>query len=278
MTTTLTSTPSLEITGKTRVFGMIADPIGHVRAPMVFNPVFEARGIDAVMVPLHITPDNLTQAMSSLAQVPNFGGVCVSIPHKMALAEICDELSLAARLTGAVNAVRFDEGRLIGDNFDGKGFVAGLEGEGIALAGKSVLMIGAGGAARAIAAALAETDAASITISNRTASKAEEIMAMLTKLEKTPALNVVSSAELDGVLPDADIIINTTSLGLHAGDALPCNLDKARIDAVAAEIIMIPPVTDWMKAAEKRGMTVHAGRHMLDYQRDLMGIFLHMWA
>ena len=273
----MTTAPPFEITGKTRVYGMIADPIGHVRAPMVFNPVLEEKGIDAVMVPLHITPQNLAPAIRSLANVPNFGGVCVSIPHKMELAAICDELSLASRLTGAVNAVRFEEGRLIGDNFDGKGFVAGLLGEGITISKKSVVMIGAGGAARAIAAALAETDADQLQISNRTEAKATEIVDMLTPLENTPRLGVVAAADLGKALAEADIIINTTSLGLHDGDALPCDLSTARQDAVAAEIIMIPPVTDWMKAAEKRGMIVHAGRHMLDYQRDLMGAFLHMW-
>ena len=273
----MTATPHFQITGTTRVYGMIADPIAHVRAPMVYNPVFEERGIDAVMVPLHLTPENLAPAIRALVNVPNFGGVCVSIPHKMELAAICDELGLAAQLTGAVNAVRFENGRLIGDNFDGKGFVAGLQGEGISIAGKSILMIGAGGAARAIAAALAETDARRIDISNRTTAKAAEIIAMLAPLENTPQLGVIDSSSLSDALADADIIINTTSLGLHEGDALPCQLDNARADAVVAEIIMIPAETEWMKAAANRGMTVHAGRHMLDYQRDLMGVFLQMW-
>lgn len=273
----MTLTPPPNITGHTRVYGMIADPIAHVRAPMVFNPVFEERGIDAVMVPLHITPDILEPAMQSLASVPNFGGVCVSIPHKMKLAAICDELGLAARLTSAVNAVRFDQGKLIGDNFDGKGFVAGLLGEGIALTGKKLVMIGAGGAARAIAAAIAETDAASLTITNRTLAKADEIVAMLAGLENTPDCNTIALADLDQVLADADIIINTTSLGLHEGDDLPCDLAAAKTEAVVADIIMIPAVTDWMKVAEARGLRVHAGRHMLDYQRDLMGLFLNMW-
>ena len=88
---------------------------------------------------------------------------------------------------------------------------------------------------------------------------------------------MIDSAGLNDALADADIIINTTSLGLHAGDALPCALDNARADAVVAEIIMIPAETEWMKAAANRSMTVHAGRHMLDYQRDLMGVFMQMW-
>ncbi|MCE2518088.1 MAG: shikimate dehydrogenase, partial [Alphaproteobacteria bacterium] len=139
------------IKGPTKLFGVIADPIDHVRAPMVFNPVFAERGIDAVMVPLHITPDDLELSIRGLAAMPNMGGICVTIPHKMTMARLCDELGLAAQLTGAVNAVRFEDGRLIGDNFDGEGFTAGLTGEGHSLNGANVVMIGAGGAARAIA-------------------------------------------------------------------------------------------------------------------------------
>ena len=112
------------ITGKTKIFGVIADPIDHVRAPMVFNPVFEARGIDAVLVPIHITAETLEPSIRGLAAMPNMGGVCVTIPHKLRWRLYT--MSGSAQVTGAVNAVRFEQGRLIGDNFDGEGFVQGL--------------------------------------------------------------------------------------------------------------------------------------------------------
>ena len=144
------------ITGTTRVFGVIADPVSHVRAPMVFNPYFIEKGTDAVLIPMHIPEAELEATIRGLAGMPNMGGVCVTIPHKMALAGLCDELGMAARITGAVNAVRFDQGRLVGDNFDGAGFVAGCKGEGVVLEGRKILMLGAGGAARAIATALAD--------------------------------------------------------------------------------------------------------------------------
>ena len=101
---------------------------------------------------------------------------------------------------------------------------------------------------------------------------------MLEGVGSSLRLDVASMDGLEATLAGADIIINTTSLGLHDGDALPCDLAAAKAEAVVADIIMIPAVTAWMKAAEDRGLRVHAGRHMLDYQRDLMGVFLNMWV
>ena len=262
------------ITGKTKVFGVIADPIDHVRAPMVFNPVFEERGIDAVLVPIHLKPEHLETQMKALAHMPNMGGVCVTIPFKMDVANLCDELGLAAQMTGAVNAVKFEAGRMFGDNFDGEGFTAGLIGEGHQLEGKSVLMIGAGGAARAIAAATAAQPIKKLGIANRTASKAEEIKAMIAAHHQGVEIEVVAHENLDKAASDYDIIINTTSLGLHDGDALPCSLDHVSAHTVIADIIMIPEVTAWMAKAQEKGLTTHPGRHMLDYQRDLIGTFI----
>ena len=264
------------ITGTTRVFGVIADPIAHVRAPMVFNPHFTDMGVDAVLVPLHIPEEKLDRCIRGLASMPNMGGVCVTIPHKMKLAELCDELGTAARITGAVNAVRFDDGRLIGDNFDGAGFVAGCLGEGIEIKGRKILMLGAGGAARAIAAALAEHEITHLTIANRSIDKAEALSGLLKGYYPDLPVEVI---QLEGEGPDLssmDMVINTTSLGLHAGDALPSALDSAGPQTVIADIIMIPPVTRWMEEAQKKGLKTHAGRHMLDYQRDLMFTFLQM--
>ena len=262
------------ITGKTKVFGVIADPIDHVRAPMDFNPIFEEQGIDAVLVPIHLKPEHLSAQMKALALMPNMGGVCVTIPFKMDIAALCDELGLSAKMTGAVNAVRFEDGRMIGDNFDGEGFTAGMIGEGYSLDGKSVLMIGAGGAARAIAAAVSAQLVKTLGIANRTVSKAEEIKAMINTHRPVCHVDVVDHGGLDEAVADYDIIINTTSLGLHEGDAMPCSLDHVREDAVIADIIMIPEVTAWMAAAREKGLNIHAGRHMLDYQRDLIGTFI----
>ena len=191
----------------------------------------------------------------------------------MPLAELCDSLGTAALLTGAVNAVRFDDdGTMHGDNFDGAGFVAGAIGNGYGVAHKAILLIGAGGAARAIAAALVEAKIGKLTIANRSLGKAEELASLLAS--KTGFANVHAAALADCDGGDADMIINSTSLGLKPGDALPLALDAVRPDTVIADIIMVPAETEWLVAAQKAGLRVHYGRHMLDYQIDLIGKFI----
>lgn len=263
------------ITGKTKIFGVIADPIGHVRAPELFNPIFEERGVDAVMIPFHITPDSLESTVRGLAAMPNCGGVCVTNPHKITIASICDELGVVAQFTGAVNVVRFQNGRLHGHNFDGVGFTAGLEGGGKhSLDDKHILIIGAGGAARAIAAALAYEPIASLTISNRTPKKAEDIVVKLKQYNHDIEFRAIDTLLLDLELANFDIIINTTTLGLNDGDPMPCALENVKPDALIADIIMNPPVTRWMEAAEEKGLKTHAGKYMLDKQVELIGKFL----
>ena len=259
------------VTGTTRIFATIANPADHVRAPMVFNPLFDERGLDHVMVPITAAPEHLGDVVNGLRGIRNFGGMAVTIPHKMELAAMCDTLGPAARLTGAVNAVRFDpDGTLHGDNFDGAGFVAGLRLNGYDPAGMTVLMVGAGGAARAIALALCEAGVDDIQISNRTPEKASAIADDLAQLGGYRQARGVAGHDGSGV----DMIVNTTSLGLHDGDALPLPLDAVDGSVLIAEIIMIPERTAWLAAAEEKGLKTQYGRHMLDCQVELIGGFI----
>ena len=265
------------ITGTTKLFGVIAHPSAHVRAPMVFNARFVAEKRDHLIIPIDATPDMLVTVMDGLRAMENFGGLTITIPHKVPIAEMCDELGEAARVCGAVNAVRFgDDGRLYGDIFDGAGFVAGLALKGHDIKGKRVLMLGAGGAARAIAVALCQADVGEIAIANRTRDKAQNLVdAMVQGAGYTQAhvLDNMAEAALEAAR-DVDIIINTTSLGLHAGDALPLALDNVRADTLIADIIMVPERTEWLALAEEKGLQTHYGRHMLDCQLELIGRFI----
>ena len=276
-TKTLTETGPLNampwIEGATRVFGVISHPADHVRAPMVFNPHFAAAGLSHVMVPIDAPPEQLEAIINGLRAMQNFGGLAVTIPHKMALADLCDSLGTAAQLTGAVNAVRFnDNGSMHGDNFDGAGFVAGCLGNGFEVAGKDILLIGAGGAARAIAAALSDAGVNWLHIANRSGEKAEDLVELLRHKTGFTRAAAVALADCDGC--DADMIINSTSLGLKDDDALPLALDNLRADTVIADIIMVPAETKWLTAARDAGLKVHYGRHMLDYQMNLIGKFI----
>lgn len=265
------------ITGTTKLFGVIAHPSAHVRAPMVFNERFVAEQRDHLMIPIDATPASLVTVMDGLRAMDNFGGLTITIPHKVPIAQMCDELGAAARVCGAVNAVRFGEdGRLYGDIFDGAGFVAGLALKGHDIAGKRVLMLGAGGAARAIAVALCQADVGTIAIANRTREKAQDLVdAMRDGAGYTQAyvLDDMADAAID-VASDVDVIINTTSLGLHAGDALPIALDTVRPDTLIADIIMVPARTAWLALAEDKGLPTHYGHHMLDCQLELIGRFI----
>ncbi len=261
------------VEGKTRVFGVIAHPTDHVRAPMVFNPHFAATGLPHVMVPIDAPPTRLEEIVTGLRAIPNFGGFAVTIPHKMAIADLCDTLGTAAELTGAVNAVRFDDdGSMHGENFDGAGFIAGCHGNGFDVANKNILLVGAGGAARAIAVALCEARINKLNIANRNFSKAQNLAQLLSQKTGFDRATAVALADCDA--SDADIVINSTSLGLKEDDPLPLPLDNLKEDAVVADIIMVPAQTKWLTAAKAAGLKVHYGRHMLDYQMELIGKFI----
>ena len=261
------------VEGATRIFGVIAHPADHVRAPMVFNPYFAANGLPHVMVPIDAPPSRLKAVVAGLRAIPNFGGLAVTIPHKMALADLCDTLGTAAELTGAVNAVRFDnDGRMHGDNFDGAGFIAGCYGNGFDVSGRNVLLIGAGGAARAIGAALCEAGISELSIANRNLKKAQDLVQLLSQKTSFKKAKAVSLADCDG--RDADVIVNSTSLGLNEDDPLPLPLNNLSEDTVVADIVMVPAETKWLIAAKTAGLKVHYGRHMLDYQMELIGKFI----
>ena len=261
---------TLSISGKTKVFGCIADPIDHVRAPSVFNPLFEKYEVDAVMVPLHVSSKNLETVVEGLRAMPNFGGMAITLPHKLPIMEFCDEIGKQGNLVGAVNFAAFDNNRkLIGDNCDGTGFVNGMLAAGYTVFDKKVLMIGAGGAARAIAFSLADSGVSSLTITNRTSIKADELANSVQAAYPSVVVNV-ASADPHGF----DIIINTTSLGLMPDDELPLRPDLLEPNQLVAEIIMNPEVTPILQAAKAKGCEIHYGRPMFDHQVSIIaGLF-----
>lgn len=254
------------ITGHTQLFGIIANPIAQVRTPQVLNTIFEQRGIDAILVPIQVDTEALPKAFEAFRGFNNMGGFIVTVPHKTIALHLCDEVSVAAKNIGAVNTIRREEnGRLVGDMFDGRGFVRGLVTEGRDPAGRHVLLVGAGGAAAAIGYALAEAGVGSLTIANRTRAKAEDLAARIDKF--FPAVRVVAG---DANPQGYDMIINSTSLGMSAGDELPFQADLLESGQLVAEIIMKPERTPIMDIAGARGCVVHEGFHMLTNQAELM--------
>jgi len=262
-----------EITGRTRIWGILADPIHHVKTPQALNAIMRERGVDGVMVPMHVSPADLAAFVSGLRRMRNLHGLIVTVPHKTAIFGLCDETSAAARQSEAANAVRIVDGRLSGTMLDGAGFVGGLRAGGIEPRGMRAYLAGAGGAANAIAFALAEAGVARLTLANRTRAKAEALRARVA--EAYPALQV----EVGGADPAGhDLLVNATSLGLAEGDPLPFSVEGIGPGQTVAEVIMQPAVTPLLAEAAARGCRTHPGRPMLDSQLTLMADFLGMTA
>ncbi len=254
------------ITGHTKLYGIVANPVAHVKTPEEMNRHFGELGYDGVLVPFHVLPENLAGFVETLRRLENFGGLIVTIPHKTAILALCDRVDGDAADIGAVNTIRRDaDGSLVGAMLDGKGFVSGLDAAGIDVTGMDACLLGAGGAGAAIAFALAEAGVARLTIVNRSVEKAQDLASRVAA--KYP------SVETSAGKPDTarrDLLVNATSLGLRAQDALPLDDLGFRPGQIVAEAIMEPEVTPFLAAARDKGARMHFGRPMLRQQIRLM--------
>ncbi len=239
--------------GKTGMLALLAHPVDHVKGPSFMNPALEELGRDWFVAPMHVHPEDLRHVIGALMKIRNYLGVVLTLPHKETMARMCDELLENGRLTGAVNAVRFDGGRLVGNMFDGIGLVRGMKEANVELSGRSALLVGAGGAARAIAFAFCQEGVARLSVCNRTKERAEKLAGdIVSALPEAPA----STAENDP--RGYDIIVNCTSLGLHEGDALPTNADRIEPGQDVVDIIAVRE-TELMQAAAAKGCRVVGG-------------------
>lgn len=252
----------MSITGTTRVFYILGDPVAQVRAPEVYNHLFERHGIDAVLVPLKLPAAALPDFLAHGLKAENIGGFWATMPHKSALAELLKPTDPVALIAGAVNAVRrLPDGSLDAALFDGLGFVKGLDHFGMAVQGRRVLVVGAGGGGHAVAAAIAQRGPARLAIYNRSPGRARSLVERLQPIVGSAAV-VAASADPAGY----DLIVNCTSLGLQVDDALP--FDPARVDAGAAvvDIIMRKQPTRLLHDCRARGLRAEAGFEMLVQQ------------
>jgi shikimate dehydrogenase len=263
------ATSPVPITGRTTFLGIIADPVVQARAPGLVNAALAARGHDAVLVPMQVRRDDLAGALAGLRLLQSFGGAVVSMPHKMALHDLLDEVTPEGRQVGACNVVRREaDGTLVGTMFDGEGFVEGLRRAGYAVRGRRVFVAGAGGAAAAIACALGKHGVAGLTLHNRTRAKAEVIARRV--CAAWPEVAIALGADPGG----HDLVVNATALGMQPGDPLPLDVDRVAPDALAAEVVITPRMTPFLEAAARRGCAVHHGEPMLAAQIDLMIDFM----
>lgn len=249
------------ISGAADVYLIVGHPVAQVQAPALFNAVFARAGLNAVMVPISIAPEHVAQFVRAAFLAPNVRGLSVTIPHKAALAKAVDQCGPAARRAGAVNAVRREtDGQLTGELFDGQGLRAALDHFGLAYTGRRVLLLGAGGAAAAIASALAQAPgaAAQVQLFDPQPGKA----AALAQRLDLSMVQAVPHNDPAGF----DLVINASPLGLQADDALPCDVQRLEPHAAVMDIVMKNQPTPWVRAARQRGLQAQPGFEMLVQQ------------
>lgn len=253
----------LPLSGATRLYAIVGDPIAQVGSPGLFNAAFRRLGVEAVLVPLHVAPDDLGDLVRMFRRTRNFDGLIVTVPHKIAIAGLIDDIGPMGRRIGAVNAIRKRDGRLAGDNFDGIGFVRGLQARGHALAGRRVLIVGAGGAGRAVAHAVLDEAPAHLRLFDVDPARAEAVAAELRR--------AAPRSEADAGAPDPagfDVVINCTSVGMRPDDPFPVAVERLAAGTLVVDIILKPAVTPLLEEAGRRGCLTHAGAPMLEGQVD----------
>jgi shikimate dehydrogenase len=245
------------LSGKARLAGVLGWPVGHSRSPRLHGHWIARHGLDAAYVPLPAAPEHFATAVRGLAAA-GFRGANVTIPHKEAAFALCDEVSARARRAGAVNTLVFTEGRIAGDNTDGFGFLESVreQAPGFVAERAHAVLLGAGGAARAIAAALLDAGAR-VTLINRSRARAEALAETL-----GGAVAVADAPPLEA----ASLLVNTTSLGMAGQPPLELPLDALPREAVVADIVYVPLETPLLAAARARGHAAVDGLGMLLHQ------------
>jgi shikimate dehydrogenase len=253
------------IRGSTRLLMHFGDPIAPVKSPMIYNPYFERKAIDVVMIPMGVRPDDYPMTLRAMFRVTNTLGAIITMPHKRSTVALLDECSPFVRVAGACNAiVRRPDGTLFGDLFDGLGFVKGLARNGFQVAGSRCLVVGAGGAGSAIAAALATAGAATLAIHDIAPHHTEALIARLR--QHHPQLDsIAGSNDPSGF----DLVVNASSLGMTRDDSLPVDVSRLPASAFVAEVVMTPEVTPLLAAARARGCRTQPGIDMLFEQIPL---------
>ena len=256
------------LTGHTRIVGVIGDPVEHSRSPQMHNAAFAKAGLDYVYVPFHVLPNDLAAAIAGF-QAINVVGINVTLPHKQAVISHLTSISREAELIGAVNTLTFTDEGIHGDNTDAPGVLRALEENGnmSVPVGESVVVLGAGGAARAVVVALALAGVASITIANRTVERA---VALAEEMGQKTGVSMRGLGLTDAQLPiavrESLLLINTATVSMDTTHPLLISADWLQPGTIVYDIVYTPPVTPLMRAAAARGCETLGGIGMLVHQ------------
>ncbi len=247
------------ISGKTTLIAHLGFPTEAFKAPMIYNPWFDQQGIDAVVVPMGVKPDDYATSLALIFKFSNIRGALVTMPHKVTTVALMDEVTPTARIAGACNAIlKRPDGTLLGDQFDGAGFVRGVERKGRLFKGTRVLVSGTGGVGSAIAASIAAAGAAELALFDMSDASADALAARLR--EHYPKM-VVTTGSKD---PSGfDVVVNATPLGMKDGDPLPFDIDRIAPSTFVGEVVMKTEYTPLLQAARDKGCAVQVGTDML---------------
>lgn len=251
------------ITGKTKVIGVIGHPIEHSMSPPMHNNAFKDLRMDYVYVAFHVLPENIGDLIQSCKTL-NIGGLNVTIPHKTSVIKYLDEIDETAEKIGAVNTIQFKNGIAKGYNTDGIGAIKSIQ-EHVSLKDKKVLIIGSGGASKAISFTLINEKIKSLVIANRTEDNAIDLIENITKQSSFEDISYSSIEDAGEIIPDVDIIINTTPIGMYPNHEVepPIKTDNITNNHVVLDIIYNPLETMLLKQARLNGAKTINGTSML---------------
>lgn len=264
-----TGMPTHALSGQTRIVGIFGDPISHTRSPAMHNAAFRARGLPYAYVPFLVRPPDLAKAVQSI-RVLHLVGANVTVPHKERVARYLDVLSAEAELCGAVNTIVNREGTLFGDNTDGRGFLVSLQERNFSPRRREIVLIGAGGATRAVLVSLIRTGSARITIINRTLAKAQALARQYRSLCKTHLETLPFDALRDPALfKETTLVVNCTSIGLHAEEFPTLPYHATPRSCLFYDLLYRPGLTSFLQQARRAHRAILDGRRMLLHQGAL---------
>ena len=247
------------INGNTEIIAHIGYPTHTFKSPMIYNPYFEEAGINAVVVPMGCKPEHFTTFLPAVFSLENTRGALITMPHKVAVVGLLDEVTATVRVAGACNAVKkLTDGRLVGDMFDGAGFVRGVQRKGFDLTGKRVLVVGTGGVGSAIAASLAGAGIAAISLFDVNTAGCAALARRLK--DNYPQIEVQTGSNDPA---GHDLVVNATPMGMNEGDPLPMDVSRLSSDTFVGEVVMKAETTAFLAAAQKRGCRTQVGTDML---------------
>jgi shikimate dehydrogenase len=247
------------ITGRTEIVAHLGYPTESFTAPMIYNPWFAHRGINAVVVPMAVKAADYAGFLRPLFRLGNIRGALVTMPHKVTTVGLLDEISTTVRVAGACNAIlRRDDGSLLGDMFDGAGFVRGVQRSGRQIAGASALVVGCGGVGSSIAASLAAAGAGCICLFDASTGAFEALRDRLRA--HYPRLDIKTGSNDPA---GYDLVVNATPLGMKKSDPLPMDVSRIAPTTLVGEVVMKEELTPLLRAARERGCPVQVGTEML---------------